>query len=159
MGQIKLMSDGIGELTGSGMPLSVICTEDADRLKAAPADRDALLGSMMVDAVRAQCEIWPRGERPIDFNEPARGDAPILILAGELDPVTPARYGEQILGTLDNAKLIVAKGQGHNVIGRGCLPKLVSDFMHDLDPKTLDAACVDRLGPTPHFIDFNGASP
>lgn len=159
MGQIKLMSDGIGELTGSGMPLSVICTEDADRLPAVPADRDTLLGSLMVDVVRAQCAIWPHAERPADFNEPVRGDTPILILAGELDPVTPARYGEQILETLDNAKLVVAKGQGHNVIGRGCLPERVSDFMQKLDPKALDTACVDRLGPTPHFIDFNGASP
>lgn len=159
MGQIKLMTDGVGELAGSGMQLSVICAEDADRVIANPSDRDTLLGTLLVDVVRAQCEIWPHGARPADFNAPARGNIPTLILAGELDPVTPPRYGEQILKTLDNAKLIVAKGQGHNVIGRGCLPKLVGEFMDRRAPKDLDAACVERLGATPHFIDYNGASP
>jgi hypothetical protein len=55
--------------------------------------------------------------------------------------------------------LIVAKGQGHNVIGRGCIPKVVGDFVDKLEPKQLDAKCVDALGPTPAFIDFNGAAP
>ncbi|MEO8010258.1 MAG: alpha/beta hydrolase [Dokdonella sp.] len=159
MGQLKLMTDGIGELAGSGMQLSVICAEDADRLVADSGDADTLLGPMMVDVLRAQCEIWPRGERPADFTAPASGDTPTLILAGEFDPVTPPRYGEQILATLGNARLIVAAGQGHNVIGRGCLPKLVGEFIDKRNPKTLDTACAERLGATPHFINFNGASP
>jgi hypothetical protein len=55
--------------------------------------------------------------------------------------------------------LIVAKGQGHNVIGRGCIPKVVEDFVADLKPKDLDAKCVDVLADTPAFISFNGAAP
>ncbi len=159
MGQLKIMTDGIGELAGSGMQLSVICAEDADRLVANPADADTLLGTLMVEVLRTQCGIWPRGARPDDFTAPASGDTPTLILAGELDPVTPPRYGERILATLDNARLIVAAGQGHNVIGRGCLPKLVGEFIDTRNPKTLDATCADQLGATPHFINFNGASP
>jgi hypothetical protein len=83
----------------------------------------------------------------------------VLILEGELDPVTPPRYGEQVLKGLGNGRLLVAKGQGHNVIGRGCLPKLVDDFVGKLRPQELDAKCLDTLGPTPAFIDFNGSSP
>ncbi len=159
IGQLGILSQGIEALVGSGMQLSVICAEDADRLTINVADADTLLGGRMVDVLKVQCKIWPKGTRPADFNEPVKGDTPILVLEGELDPVTPPRYGEQVMRHLDNAKLIVASGQGHNIIGRGCLPKLVSEFMDSLDPKTLDAACVDELGPTPHFIDFNGAAP
>ena len=83
----------------------------------------------------------------------------MLVLEGELDPVTPPRYGEQVMKTLSNAKLIVAKGQGHNVLGRGCIPKLVEDFVDKLAPQSLDAKCVDAFGPTPAFLDFNGSSP
>ena len=61
--------------------------------------------------------------------------------------------------TLDNAKLVVARGQGHSILGRGCLPKLVATFMDTLRPSTLDTSCAERLGPTPHFINFNGAAP
>lgn len=161
LGQIGILSQGIEALAGSGMQLSVICAEDADRITvdAADVDADTLLGNRMLEVLMAQCKIWPHGTRPADFNEPVTGDTPILVLEGELDPVTPPRYGEQVVKNLDNAKLIVAKGQGHNIIGRGCLPKLVSKFMDTLDPKTLDAVCVDELGPLPHFIDFNGAAP
>ena len=159
LGQIGILSQGIEALVGSGMQLSVICAEDADRLTVDAAAADTLLGIRMVEILKAQCRIWPRGSRPADFNDPAKGDTPILVLEGELDPVTPPRYGEQVMQNLDNAKLIIAKGQGHNVIGRGCMPKLVSEFMDTLDPKALDASCVDELGPLPHFIDFNGAAP
>ncbi len=159
-GQLDLMTRGIDELIGNGMQLSVLCSEDVDRL---PADsgpsKDSVLGSLLVDVARTQCEVWPRGERPADFNEPARGDRPVLVLAGEFDPVTPPRYGEQIVATLERAKLVVAGGQGHSVMGRGCMPELVARFLDTLDPAALDTACIERLGNTPHFIDFNGAAP
>lgn len=159
LGQIGILSQGIEELVGSGMQLSVICSEDADRLGREPAAADSLLGNRLVEVSKRQCQVWPHGTRPSDFNEPITGATPILVLEGELDPVTPPRYGEQVLKTLANAKLIVARGQGHNIIGRGCLPKLVGNFMDTLDAKALDAGCVDELGPIPHFIDFNGAAP
>ncbi|HOX71672.1 MAG TPA: alpha/beta hydrolase [Dokdonella sp.] len=159
MGQLGILNQGIEELAGSGMQLSVICAEDADRLSADPAADQTLLGNLMVEVVKAQCAIWPQGSRPADFNEPGKSDTPILVLSGELDPVTPPRYGEQVVATLANARLIVARGQGHNVIGRGCLPKLVGEFLDTRAPKALDTRCVDELGPIPHFIDFNGAAP
>lgn len=159
MGQVKIMTDSLSELAGNGMQLSVICAEDADRIVPDPADAGRLLGSMMTEVIKSQCAIWPRGERPADFGEPASGDTPVLILAGEFDPVTPPRYGEQIAEHLGRARLIVAKGQGHSVMSRGCLPKLVGQFMDRLDPAGLDASCADALGPTPLFIDFNGAAP
>ena len=39
------------------------------------------------------------------------------------------------------------------------MPKLLTQFIDKADPKGLDASCLDRLGPTPTFIDFNGATP
>jgi pimeloyl-ACP methyl ester carboxylesterase len=158
MGQMKIVADGVGELAGSGMQMSVICSEDVDRFGVDPAAA-SLLGLSIVEAMRAQCEIWPHGTRPADFTQPASGDTPVLVLSGEFDPVTPPRYGEEIVRHLGNARQIVAKGQGHNVIGRGCLPKVVGRFLDTLAPRDLDAACVDALGPTPAFIDYSGAAP
>jgi pimeloyl-ACP methyl ester carboxylesterase len=159
MGQIGVLSKGVEALVGNGMQLSVLCAEDADQLAPDPQAAQTLLGNLLVEVARAQCEIWPHGRRAADFREPASGDAPVLILEGELDPVTPPRYGEEVAKTLANARLIVATGQGHNVIGRGCIPRLVGEFMDTLEPKALDTGCVDELGPIPHFIDFNGAAP
>ena len=159
LGQARLIFRGVEELANSGMSLSVVCSEDADRVHANPADAQTLLGGGMVDALQRQCAIWPKGARPTDFNAPLVSDKPVLILEGELDPVTPPRYGEEVMKGLSNAKLIVAKGQGHNVIGRGCIPKLVQRFVADLAAAKLDTHCADQLGPIPTFIDFSGATP
>jgi pimeloyl-ACP methyl ester carboxylesterase len=141
------------------MQASVVCAEDADLLKDNPADATTLLGTSMVDVLRAQCSVWPHGTRPADFHAPLQSDKPIFVLEGELDPVTPPRYGEQVMKGLSNAKLLIAKGQGHNVIGRGCIPKLVDEFVDKLQPKTLDAKCAEALGALPALINFNGAAP
>jgi hypothetical protein len=108
---------------------------------------------------RAQCAIWPHGSRPADFHAPIKNDKPVLLLSGEFDPVTPPRYAEQIVKGLPNGRVLVAKGQGHSVIGRGCLPKLVKRFVEKLDPKNLDAGCIANFGPAPAFTSFNGAAP
>lgn len=158
-GQTQLLTGDLAELGDNGMQISVFCAEDADLLVPRPQDADTLLGTAMIDALKAECAIWPHGSRPADFHAPLKTAVPVLILEGELDPVTPPRYGEQVLKGLDNGRLLVAKGQGHNVIGRGCMPKLVEEFVHKLQPKNLDAKCLDALGPTPAFVDFNGPSP
>lgn len=158
-GQTQILSGDMADLQENGMQISVICSEDADLLTPRPQDADTILGTSMIDALKAECEIWPHGTRPKDFHDPLKTATPVLILEGELDPVTPPRYGKQVLKGLSNARLLIAKGQGHNVIGRGCIPKLVSEFVDELKPKTLDATCVDALGPMPAFIDFNGSSP
>ena len=105
------------------------------------------------------CSVWPHGTRPKDFHEPLKTATPVLLMSGQYDPVTPPRYGEEVLKHLGDARHLVATGQGHNVIGAGCMPKLVKKFVEDLQPKKLDASCLDRLQPTPMFIDFNGATP
>jgi len=136
-----------------------VCAEDADLLRDRPEDAHLILGDALIRVVRAQCEVWPRGTRPADFHDAIKSDKPALILEGELDPVTPPRYGEAILKGLANGRLLVAKGQGHSVMARGCLPRLVARFVETLDAKSLDAECLSKFGPTPAFVDFNGAAP
>lgn len=159
VGQSEFIAAEMSDLTGSGMQLSVICAEDAGLLADRPQDARLMLGDMFARVLREQCAIWPRGTRPADFHAPARSDKPVLILSGEFDPVTPPRYGEEILKGLSNGRQLVAAGQGHSVMGRGCLPKLVARFVDALETKTLDAGCIADFGPTPAFIDFNGAAP
>ncbi|HET6546495.1 MAG TPA: alpha/beta fold hydrolase [Rhodanobacteraceae bacterium] len=159
LGQSRVLEGDLSGLRESGMALSVLCSEDVDLLHPRPQDRELILGGELIRAFKAQCGIWPHGSRPADFHAPLTSAAPVLILEGELDPVTPPRYGEQVLKGLSHARLLVARGQGHNVIGRGCLPRLVGEFVEHLDPEGLDAGCIANFGPIPAFLDFNGAAP
>jgi hypothetical protein len=49
--------------------------------------------------------------------------------------------------------------QGHNVIGAGCMPKLLGQFIESADATTLDTGCLDALRYVPPFVHFNGWAP
>ncbi|MCU0685893.1 MAG: alpha/beta hydrolase, partial [Polyangiaceae bacterium] len=149
----------LGEQILHGLQLSVICSEDADRLSPDPADDATVLGGELARAMKAQCEVWPKGRRAPDFHEPLTSDVPTLLLSGEFDPVTPPRYGERVAATLSRGRHLVARGQGHHVTPAGCLPKLVAAFLREADAKALDASCLERLGPTPPFEGPHGWGP
>jgi len=142
-----------------GMQLSVICAEDAARLGNRDEDADLILGNALVGVTLNQCAVWPKGPVSKDFNQPLKTDVPVLLLSGEFDPVTPPRYGDQVLASLSNARHLVGKGQGHILLPRGCTPRLAAEFVEKLDPKGLDASCLDALDASPFFINYNGAEP
>jgi pimeloyl-ACP methyl ester carboxylesterase len=152
----------VGEISDSmesGMALSVICSEDADLLRVRPEDEHTVLGNALTASILAACPIWPHAARPVGFREPLRGKVPVLILAGAHDPVTPVRYAESIAAHLDHARLLVLAGQGHGLVGVGCVPRLLEQFVQSADPKGVDATCLKMLGETPLFLDANGAGP
>jgi pimeloyl-ACP methyl ester carboxylesterase len=159
LAQAELIMGSLGDELAHGLELSVICAEDADVLVARPEDRDTLMGPALPELVAAQCAVWPRGTRPDDFKQPVRSDRPVLLLSGQYDPVTPPRYGEQVLQSLSNARHLVAKGQGHTPMSVGCMPRLLKQFIDTLEPRSLDATCLDALGDTPFFLDSQGPAP
>ena len=157
--QAALVMDSLTQQINHGMQLSVICAEDASRLAVNDQDKDLILGAALVSVMINQCEVWPKGPVSEHFNAPLKTDLPVLLLSGEFDPVTPPRYAEQVLASLGNARHLVGKGQGHILLTRGCVPKLAAEFVDKLDPKALDASCLDVLGSTPFFTTYNGAEP
>jgi pimeloyl-ACP methyl ester carboxylesterase len=159
MALAKMLGESIGGQMAMGMQLSVICSEDAAGFKPDPGAAGTLLGNQFSEFLGAQCAVWPKGAMPADFHQPLASDVPALVLEGEFDPVTPPRYGEEVLKTLPNGRLFVLRGQGHNVIGAGCMPKLFAQFLQTADAKALDGKCLDDLAYVPPFISFNGWQP
>lgn len=159
LGQEQLVTSDVSSRMTGGMGLSVGCSEDADLLTVNAADRDTLMGNTLIEFFQSACALWPHGERPADFHRPFTSDLPVLILAGELDPVTPSRYGEEILKGLSNARVLVAPGQGHGILVVRCMPELVGEFVATLNAKALDASCLKALHAPPAFLNYNGAAP
>jgi len=149
----KLLVSTVGDSIVAGMQMSVICTEDANELKPDPAADGSLLGNDMITVIQGQCGVWPHGQRPADFRAPLAGKVPVLILSGEFDPVTPPRYGDEVLKSLPNGRHLIVRGQGHNVLPVGCLPKLFASFVDTADAKHLDAKCLDTV---PYAVPFTG---
>lgn len=140
------------------MQWSVICTEDADRYQPTSVSA-SLLGADVAQRAFAACAVWPHGQRPAGFTAPLRGSVPTLLLSGELDPVTPPRYAQRVLAGLDNGRHLIAPGQGHNVMGLGCMPRLLARFLEHADARGLEAGCVASMARVPAFVSFNGWVP
>ena len=154
-----MMAGEMQDAMAIGMQLSVVCSEDAASMVARKEDADTLLGNGMTESMAAMCAVWPKGSVPADFHQPLATDVPALVLEGEFDPVTPPRYGEEVVKSLKNGRLLVLRGQGHNVIGAGCMPKLFAQFLQDANAKALDAKCLDTLAYAQPFTSFNGWQP
>jgi len=105
------------------------------------------------------CPVWPRGEIPSDFKNPVHSDVPVLLLSGEADPVTPPENGQLVASELQNALHVVAPGQGHVVIHRGCIPKLDTELVESGTVQGLDPSCAKDIAPSAFFTSFTGPPP
>jgi pimeloyl-ACP methyl ester carboxylesterase len=160
--QSLLVGGQLAESLSQGMGHSVLCSEDARLIDPAQAERlnaGTYLRNAQTDQLLAACRAWPRGELPPGFHDPVTAAVPVLLLSGEADPVTPPENGEQVAAALPNSLHLVAPGQGHNVILRGCLPRLAAEFVESASVAALDPACVSEIEPMPFFLDFTGPAP
>ncbi len=159
--QSRMLTAALDAELNLPMHNAVVCTEDAPLFPSEPpAELDATyLGASVFDGLTAVCSVWPIGELDPDLRAPIAADLPVLILSGDTDPITPPGYGERVAATLVNARHIVAAGQGHGLAGVGCVPRLMREFLNELDPAALDASCLERAHRTPFFLDFNGPAP
>lgn len=159
MALIQMISRNMQDSMAMGMQFSVICAEDGDSLQVREEDHDTLLGNSITEAIAAACQVWPKGQVAADFRNPLGGGLQVLAISGEYDPVTPPRYGEEAIAGLAHGRHLTLRGQGHNVIGAGCMPKLFAQFVERGDAKGLDASCLDNLSYIPPFTSFNGWEP
>ncbi len=141
-----------------GMHNTVVCTEDVPYYKDLPAPSNRVLGRFP-QQIQKLCAVWPKGESYMDIHQPLRSAVPALLLSGEMDPVTPVSYGEQALKQFSNGRHLVVPKQGHNVLPRGCVPRLAADFIEHLALQEQDTTCVQDTARLPFFIDRLGPAP
>lgn len=111
------------ETMSLGLTLSVLCAEDVPGITDAEADRQVrgtFLGRSEIDTWRRMCAQWPHAARPDGLERVHSLKTPALILSGDLDPVTPPRWGEAMKTHFPGARHIVVPSAGHNTSMSGC---------------------------------------
>jgi len=161
--QFLMVARSLGSQLAEGMHNAVVCTEDVPFIDAeataTPAITDGYLGTLQLEGLAAICAIWPHGALDQDLHAPLRIDVPLLLLSGELDPITPPRYAEQILAQASDALHVVLPGHGHGQLADRCVSRLLAEFIASRSPQTLDPACAHESRPAPFFLDFTGTAP
>jgi pimeloyl-ACP methyl ester carboxylesterase len=138
--------------TGSnGMYLSVTCAEDLPWIKPGEGERlaqNTFLGDYRLRQQREACALWPRAKIDSDYAKAIRSDAPVLILTGEWDPVTPPANGDALARTLPNSLHVVVPHGAHGLgglEGLDCIERLTTEFVERGTAKGLDTACVKNI--------------
>jgi pimeloyl-ACP methyl ester carboxylesterase len=153
-----LMTLAAGDVDVSeGEHFSVICAEDVPRMTA-PVDAAGDQGAQAM--YRAACANWPRGDVPPAFYAMARSPAPVLLLSGGLDPVTPPRHAERVakaLGPL--ARSVVVANSGHNVTAIACLRDAVFHFIDAASDAQAQAVDMDCAAKVPRPLAFEPPLP
>jgi pimeloyl-ACP methyl ester carboxylesterase len=145
----------IPDFVADGTYLSVTCAEDVpfiDQVEAARLNAGNPFGNYRVFQQTRACGMWPRGKIPDDFLEPVRSNAPVLIFSGNMDPVTPPRYGEEVARYLPNSRHVIIPEAAHGVDGLtdpGCIDRIVIEFLDKGDAKNVDVSCVGRMARPP----------
>ena len=137
-----------------GMALSVICSEGMalmDVAAARTAAKTTLFGDYRLRRQQEACAEWPAGKVAADHLNPVRSDIPVLLISGELDPVTPPELADQVAKTLPNSKHVIIPASGHIFDGMSgvdtCLDPLILSFLKGGNAKTVDASCVAAMKP------------
>lgn len=145
-----------------GMHLSVVCAEDAPRIEPGSITRETagtFLGAEMAEIRLKACQFWPKGKVEAHYFDNTPISIPTLILSGDLDPVTPPVWGQQIAGAWKNSRHIIVPATGHGAAAAGCVPKLMAQFLNEGTAANLDPACVQQVKRPPFVLGPSGPDP
>lgn len=161
--QALLNAESLSTMLAYGMHNTVVCTEDVPFYDQNTIDSGvfaaAYMGDLAYKGLIETCKVWPRGPIDNDFTEPFESASPVLILSGDVDPITPPRNGTRVADYLKNARALSLPGQGHGQIMVGCMPRLLAEFVRTADLDALDVGCLDVQQPAPFFISPSGPKP
>ena len=153
---VEQMAQRTRGLLGSfsvGMFFSVACSEGVKQTAVVPTKmkgRHAFYDEYMAASARESCSKWPASFLSSEYFNPIRSGKPVLILSGEIDPVTPPLWGDVVAKNLTNSRHFRMKGIAHGPFppcGIGIMTELVDEG----SVKELNTECLSRLT-RPKFV-------
>ncbi len=157
-GPLLGLSTALGGIGGmaTGMHFSVVCAEDLPRLAAGADAPGRDFGDSFAKVYRQVCADWPRGMPPPAFYTLPVAPAPVLVLSGSADPVTPPRHGARVAQALGaKARHVVVPNTGHGVLQLACLRDAVLRFIDapsDAEALAVDTTCAAGVPRPPAFV-------
>ncbi|WP_324276787.1 alpha/beta hydrolase [Blastococcus brunescens] len=151
------------DLVSVGQQLAVQCQDEVafgsqEDVAAAAAEHPLVEGFFegaptLGPGVFDVCASWDAGEPGDGANDAVTSDIPALVLAGDLDPITPPRWGEEIAEQLPDSFFVRFPFTGHGALpSHDCAVRIAEEFLDDPDSEpTTD--CVDDIEPPAFTAD------
>lgn len=146
-----------------GVHLSAQCAEEVPfttreavlrgDAKVAPELRRILSGGSYLE----DCGLWQVEPAPALENAAVRAEHPVLILSGELDPVTPPFYADLVQRNLPAARLLRVRGGSHGLGTSPCGLRWVDAFLRAPEA-ALPLRCPEVPSPSPAHLAPGGTA-
>lgn len=148
------------EQMSMGMQFAVLCNEDLALLNVGSEDSGAAQNvfsrNEMVSQKKDYCEFFNGVAKPESYFDSVKSGVPALVLSGELDPITPPRWGEIASKNLKNSKHVVVPGMSHGVSMNGCVSNMVVEHIENASPAGIETECVKGIKRFPIFLTNSG---
>jgi len=148
-----MSSRGLREALRFGLLLSITCSEDVARIRPEEVEKEtagSFIGAYRVRGQMAACAEWPEAQVPEDYFRPFTSQVPVLLVSGNLDPVTPPQWAEEAKKSLPNSLHVVTPG-GHTA-GNECVDSLAREMFRTGSVQGLDTSCVKALRNPPFVL-------
>lgn len=136
-----------------GAHLSAQCAEEVPFTSAAAIDRaDAAVFPPLRRVLSGRtyledCARWPVPAARASENEPVRTEAPLLLLSGALDPITPPAYAQRIFEGQPRARRLLVRDGSHGPFLSPCGLEVTRAFLRAPE-ESLPVDCFARPGPS-----------
>lgn len=142
----------------NAMHLSVVCGEEV--LQSTPADIVAAATGSFMNAERGleyheACTRWQVPRADGGAITAVVSKVPTLIISGEMDPITPPRWGNAAAASLSNSRHLVVPHLSHEsngLQGAECLDTLFAQFLAVPNPAALRSDCIASIRPPPFAL-------
>ena len=84
---------------------------------------------------------------------PVKSSIPVLILAGELDPITPPDWASEVSTSLQDSQLLILPYHSHDLENFDCAKRLVAEFLKDSRTRISDP-CVNEFNRMPFVYSY-----
>ena len=145
-------SVGQGRVFADGLYLSITCGESFAHMNidAAIADsRTTTFGAYRLERQRDACQHWPEGAVDPRLMREKDSTIPVLFIAGELDPVSPADWGQDAATHFSNARVVRVPLGAHVLDGLSdldtCLDSVVIRYLRADFPRDFDLSCFGQM--------------
>ena len=138
-----------------GMHLSVTCAESFPFISDEEIKRETaatFYGDARVRAHMRACELWPRGDVPAAYRGPFKTDVPVLMLSGEVDPVTPPWLAAAALPQYTRGRQVLIRYGTHATYD--CTERLQAEFVERGTADGLDTSCVESIRRRPFITSL-----
>ncbi len=135
-----------------GLLLSVTCPEDLSRIRPEEIEREtgkSFIGDHRVRGQMAACAEWPKATLPASYFKPFKSDVPVVLVSGDLDPVTPPQWGEIMKRYFPNSLHVVVPGAHGS--DNPCVDSIGHQLLERGSVAGIDTSCVARLS-NPRFV-------